>query len=103
MGVVAVYLIYILYVYAGSVFERILQLKVNKWFCRISPELYFYHIPICAIIGCRVANKVQAAIYIIILSIITAALFNKFDAVLKKAIFRVERKKKNDSTFSTKF
>lgn len=63
--------------------------KVLKYFSRISPEIYFYHMPICELLSQILKNSLIYAIVVIIASLGIAAIMNPLNGKIQKALKRI--------------
>ncbi len=62
-----------------------IDLKINDFLCRISPELYFYHMPVALLFSRVIENPYIYAIVVIIISFILAVIFNIIDRRISKS------------------
>lgn len=97
MGICAVYIIWKFYNSDNYIINRWFDTTINNKLCEISPELYFFHIPICAVFGVSVKNVYLRTGIIIIGSFVTAILVNKIHQFVRK------RRRKHDTIINTKF
>jgi peptidoglycan/LPS O-acetylase OafA/YrhL len=58
--------------------------KINNYLCTISPELYFYHMPLALILSKIINNPYKYMIVVIVLSMIFAIIFNYLDRKVDK-------------------
>lgn len=85
MGICAVFILWKLStcnLWINKIFDSV----INRKICEISPELYFFHIPICAVIGVSVKNVYIRAIIILVGSFVAATLFNIIHKYIRKRI-----------------
>lgn len=83
MGICAVFILWE-FSNRNMKFNRLFDATINKKICEISPELYFFHIPICAVIGVSVKNVYLRTVIILVGSFVTAILFNKIHKYIRK-------------------
>ena len=78
-----------------------INVKINDYLCRISPELYFYHMPIALIFSKVTLSSYAYMGIVIVLSIFFAILFNlinnKVKAIWKNMITKGENSDKTSS------
>ena len=64
--------------------NKVFDSTINKKLCAISPELYFFHMPICAVIGENVENSYLRAGMIVVSSFGVAIMFNMIHKNIRK-------------------
>lgn len=64
----------IITLYAISFFK--FDSKLNRYLCKVSPEIYFYHIPITLLLSAVINNKVIYFVVVIMATFIVVPVFN---------------------------